>query len=745
MRLPFFLSVAFAAAGSMPAQPGAEPPFCDAFGVISIEAENATEVHGWEQKNYYTGIALRLSAPPGCAEYQISVSRPGAYRVFLLGARGTESDTPVDIAALALARENEPFGLPCLIRLPLGHAPAWSDLNAQGQPGATLILPAPGRWRLRLSSAQGTSFTVDKIVLTSRDYTPAGTGPAETRSPDVDVTATGFDPLIILPPAWAFGVLYGGYTNQTQTLDAIDQLASADFPIDAYWIDSWFWNFRHEGRGPEGYLSFREDQTAFPDIAAMWGEFQRRHIKAGIWIWDCILREGNEAVFDEFDRKRYFADVFVRRDRWHDAAGISICGNINFDSAEASAFWQQRLAPFFDAGLDFLKIDRSSAINFGKAAFEATQHLGRETKGRGFILAHLHSTHDPRFKLYPTKWSGDAKVAWSQPDYPDFGLSAMGGLRENIQMVADPKQSTYEVPFLAHDAGGYNTFSAGPNQADFDAKLVNDELYTRWLQFAALNTVTTLFSSQPNPTRNHPTGYAAETQTIVRHYLHLRMRLFPYLYTAALETRLTGRKPVQGDRIHDDQYLLGPSLLVAPVYTPGTTRRDVWLPAGLWYEWDSDRAHDGGRSVLLDAPLARIPLLVPAGAIIPLRDYAPSIEAGNNDHLTLEIWPARTPSAYCLREDDGTSNEYLDGGFASTLISVVPSAGSIKLKIAPTEGSFSGMPPDRSWTVHVHHSSTPRHISLNGTSLTFAYEAGPGLLTLSFRAPKAVGQEILIE
>lgn len=725
----------------------AEPhrPATDAFGVVCVEAENADAVTGWEIGPYYTGIGLRAKSAAGSADFTLEIRTAGTYRVHVLGVRRPNTPVENNVLALAIARGDEPFASVAQIRFRDFNALTWTDLDASGQPGVSIAFPTAGRWRLRLSAAQGEGFHVDKLVLSSAGFVPTGTGPAETRQPDVDVTKAGFDPMVVLPPAWAFGVIYGGYTDQAQTLEAVEKLRAGDFPIDAYWIDSWFWNFKHEGLGPAGYMSFKEDQAAFPDVAAFWSELQKRHIKSGVWIWDCILREGNEAAFDEFDKNNAFSDLFVSRDRWHNQTGLAICGNIDFAKPAAVALWHQKLKPFFDAGLDFLKIDRSSSLDFSKAAFEASQQLGRETKGRGFILAHLHSTYDPRTKLYPTKWSGDAKIAWSQPEYPNYSIVAMGGYRENIGMVADPKRSTYAVPFLAHDAGGYNTFSARGSYSMTDGGKIDEELYARWLQFSCLNTVTTLFSSQSNPTRNHPSAFAPRTQEIVRRYLHLRMQLFPYLYTAALDTRLTGRKPVQGDGVHEYQYLLGPDLLVAPVYVAGATQRELFLPAGRWYEWGSDRAHEGGRAITADAPLEKLPLFVRGGAIVPLRDYATSIEAGSNAHLTLEVFPGAASSTFTLREDDGTSNEYLDGRFASTELRQSARAGASTLEIQPVQGSYAGMEPARKWTVRFHGQPAPKQVRLNGRAIESRYDAPTRILTVEFSGATSVAHRLTVE
>lgn len=732
LLLSSLLASAVAAADPGPAV------FHAADGVVCLEAEHAVDLQGWEEASFYTGRGLRARTADGHADYRLEIAEPGVYRIQLLGARQYGPGGADNRVGVSLAPDGTTPAAVAQLRFRDHNAIAWTDLDRQGRAGASLTFTTPGTWHLRLTAAAGTGFFLDKLVLVRAgvDFIPTGTGPAETLSPASAVTRPGFDAGVVLPPAWAFGVLYGGYTNQAQTLDALDRLAAGDFPVDAYWIDSWFWSFQDGGRGPGGYMSFIEDKVAFPDAGAMWTEFQRRGIKAGVWVWDCILRDGNEAAFDDFDRRRFFSSVFVSRDYWHNRHGIAVCGNIDFDSPEAVAYWQQKLAPFFAAGLDFLKIDRNSNINFSRAAFAATQQLGRETRGRGFILAHLHSTHDPRHKLYPAKWSGDAKIAWSQPDYPDTSRAAMGGLQENIAIVADAKRSTYEVPFLANDTGGYDTFGDGTP---------TEELFVRWLQFSSLNTLTTFFSFAASPTRNHPYAYSPEAQAIGRKYLHLRMRLFPYLYTAALDTRLTGKKPVQGDGVHEYQYLLGPALLVAPVFTPATASREVHLPEGRWYDWDTDAAYAGGQAVTVAAPLAKLPLFVRAGAIVPLRNYAASIGAGTNARLTLETWPADTATTYTLREDDGTSNDYLAGGFASTELRLATRGAAAVLEIQPVQGTYASMEPDREWIVRLHDRNRPQAATLNGGPVPFTYDGDTRIVTVTLAGPKGAGHVLKVE
>ena len=244
-------------------------------------------------------------------------------------------------------------------------------------------------------------------------------------------------------------------------------------------------------------------------------------------------------------------------------------GDVDFTNPEAVKYWKSLLKPFFDKGVDFLKLDRNSDIPYLKASFELTQEAGLETKGRGYIMSHLHSAGIPASKLYPAKWTGDAKIAWDQPDYPNTINYAMGALKENIAMVSDPLLTTYDVPFLANDTGGYNYFGS---------KDQSDELYMRWVQFSMFNPITNVFSTHKNPFANMPINFSKEAQDNFKYYAYLKSELFPYIYSYAHQTRDTGVKMIRGFVDHTYQYLFGNEILVAPVYRQGATSRAVYLP-----------------------------------------------------------------------------------------------------------------------------------------------------------------------
>ena len=545
------------------------------------------------------------------------------------------------------------------------------------------------------------------------------------------------DSSVIIPPAWAFGVLYGGYTNQEQTIRRIEAIKAHDYPIDAYWIDSWFWSFNDSGRGPHKYIDFVADTDAFPDRRAMWDYMQRNNVKGGFWVWNCILKTGNEQAFEDFQSRGHFSDVYLNKNGWHNSSASTamfqdsgghpgtLCGNIDFGNPEAVAHFKSRMKHFFDEGADFIKLDRTSAVNVCKAMFEMTAEYGLETGGRGFILSHTGGTKDNSYKRYPAKWTDDTRSDWNiQSPRKEFDVWVPEvAFQENIAMYTDPTNDTSGIPFLTNDLGG---FDLGKSHE------LDEELYIRWLQFSMLCPITEVFSQPENPTSNLAWLYSERADALFRQYSHVRMQLFPYLYSYAHLTRITGQNMVRPLEGHLYEYLLGNEILVAPVYEKGAATRTLSLPPGAWTHFWSGQSLEGGKEHTVEAPLEQIPLFLRAGSIVPLRHYAPSIEGGTNDSLILNVYPG-ADGTFRLVEDDGTSNEYLDGRYAVTDIELQDSGDRLKITIHPVAGRFSQMQPWRNWALHIQTAREASEVRGNLDNLTHQQEEK--LLVIEGRQP----------
>ena len=531
------------------------------------------------------------------------------------------------------------------------------------------------------------------------------------------------DTTLVLPPAWAFGVLYGGYTNQDQTIETIKKIQEHSYPIDAYWIDSWFWSFDDHGKGPKKYIDFVADTVAYPNRKAMWEFLEENNIKGGFWVWDCILETGNERVYKEFDSLGYFSSKYLNTNPWHNAGTTTAmyaeekghtgtwCGNIDFDNPQAVAFFKAKMKHFFDEGADFLKLDRTSSVPVVKAVFEMSQEYGRETKGRGFTISHTGGYDKGEFKRYPTKWTDDTRSDWTvvspTKEFNDWVPNV--AFQENIAMFTDPDNESSQIPFLTNDTGG---FDMGLTDQ------VDEELYIRWLQFSSFNPIMEVFSQPENKTMNLAFNYSERADSIFRKYTHLRMELFPYIYSYAMATRITGVNIIRPVKDHLYEFYFGNEMLIAPVYEQGAESRTVYLPEGNWVDFWNSQIVSGSQEHTFNAPIDRMPVLIKEGSIIPMRPYAASVEAGSNDTIILHVFPG-SDGKFDFYEDDGTSNDYLKGIFAKTELQLVSQdKDTFQLVINPVKGYYNGMPERRNWQISIHSIDNFDQMTLGGKKIT---------------------------
>ena len=555
------------------------------------------------------------------------------------------------------------------------------------------------------------------------------------------------DSNVVLPPEWSFGVLYGGYTNQEETLERIKKIQSHDYPIDAYWIDSWFWDHQNHGMGPDHYIDFVGDTASFPDREKMWSFMEENNIKGGFWVWDCILKEGNEKIFQDFQEKGYFSKTHMYTGSWHNKGTTTarfkkveghegtLLGEIDFNDPEATAYFKQNMKHFFDEGADFIKLDRNSNITDCRVMFEITQEMGKETEGRGFILSHKGGIDDPEFKKYPTKWTGDTRADWTleDPTKDFYSWVPKIALKENIALYSDPSEKTSKIPFLTNDMGG---FEMGKTDQ------LDEELYIRWMQFSFMGPITEVFTQASNPTSNLPWKYSQRADQLFKRYAHLRMRLFPYIYSYAHHSRLRGEHMIGKFPNHHYQYMFGDEMLVAPVYEKGATSRKVRLPEGNWVNYWTQEKEKGNQTLVAEAPIYRIPVFVKEGAIIPMRQYAASIEAGNNNLMHLHIYPG-ADGAFTLIEDDGTSNDYKKGIYAKTSMKLTNHQEAATLDIQPSKGYYDGMQENRTWIFHIHTKNSIQKVSINGQDVDY-HENGKVITTGKFTNSKYQSTKVQI-
>ena len=183
----------------------------------------------------------------------------------------------------------------------------------------------------------------------------------------------------------------------------------------------------------------------------------------------------------------------------------------------------------------------------------------------------------------------------------------------------------------------------------------------------------------------------------VKEVMTLRMRLIPYLYTAFARYALEGEPPVRAMALEpgfegeapNDQFMVGESLLVAPLFA-GETERKVILPAGRWYDFYTGELAGTGEVITVAPGLDRIPVFVRDGGIIPMFDPMTNVPAGPCP-VTACVYGKRA-AACDLYDDDGLTYDYEKGAFTWIRLTADPASASGQA-IVPEGGtvwSFSG-------------------------------------------------------
>jgi alpha-glucosidase len=170
---------------------------------------------------------------------------------------------------------------------------------------------------------------------------------------------------------------------------------------------------------------------------------------------------------------------------------------------------------------------------------------------------------------------------------------------------------------VGHDIGGF-----GGTKPSF-------ELFLRWVQNGIFHPRFCIHSWRGlDEDENSPWMYP-EIMPAIRSALNFRLQFVPYLHSLFHEAATKGHpiiRPLvyhfsEDPKIHEESFdfLLGPWLLVASVVDEGVTSRKVYLPKGsMWYDWHTAGLCSGGQSLLVEAPLDRVPLFVREGALIPM-------------------------------------------------------------------------------------------------------------------------------
>ncbi|MYX29321.1 glycosyl hydrolase [Streptomyces sp. SID8381] len=442
-----------------------------------------------------------------------------------------------------------------------------------------------------------------------------------------------------VPPAWALGHQHArwGFGDEQEVRRIVAGYHERGLPLDAVHLD-----IDHY----DAHQVFTVDQDRFPKLPVLAEELRRDGIRLVSIVDPAVRAAPGNAVFEAGTAE----DAFVRDASGSVVRGVGWPGEVvfpDFTHARVREWWgglyEERIAQGF-AGFWHDMNEPTSFAAFGETTLPRSARHALEGRGGDHREAHnvyalcmaragyegvRERVPEERpfvfsrsgwagMQRYGGTWSGDVATGWP-------GLRASLSLGLGLGLCG--------VPYSGPDVGGSDGCPS-------------PELYLRWFQLASYLPLFRTHASV-RAGRREPWEFGAEVLGHARVALVERRRLLPYFVTLAQLARRTGApyvRPVwwgvpedRALRDCEDAFLLGDALLVAPVLEAGAERRGVRLPRGRWYDTATGRAYEGPGQVVVDAPLARIPVFARAGAVIPVR--------GDHGGLELEVWapaPGRT-------------------------------------------------------------------------------------------------------
>ena len=536
-----------------------------------------------------------------------------------------------------------------------------------------------------------------------------------------------------LPPKYIFGYWYSRYWaySQTDFQNIIRDVENNDIPMDVIIMDmDW-----HKS----GWTGWSWDTGKIPNPTTLI-RFMHNH-----GLRTALNLHPSDGISSSEDKYRNLRSAMGLPSSYTETIPWTIQ-----DYSFARPFFDNVIRPLEKQGVDFWWLDWQQEKTVGEHASAKGYTLtdGADKLSETFWCNHTFfedmQKNRPELRpviyhrwgglgshRYPICFSGDTWAAWSTLGYEIFFTS-------NASNVC--------YAYWGHDLGGHQ---GGDN---------DPELLLRWLQFGAYTPIFRTHATNDSRLERRIWKYSNFTQ--LREAVRLRYQLFPYLYTAARETYDTGigmNRPLYYEwpeennaYVYEDEYMFGNDMLVAPIYTEsrnGVSSRNIWLPAGLWWDVTENRLRKGGEVFRASYTLDQFPVFYRPGSVIPFYPVQRSVVT-TPEEIILKVVPG-ADGVGSFYEDNGDNQDYLAGGWARTAFTYQNvSSTSKRLIISPREGSFEGMPTTRTWTVQfLGISDNPQEVKVNGdegVTHEESYDAESRILTVTIHTT-ALGKEISVQ
>lgn len=430
-----------------------------------------------------------------------------------------------------------------------------------------------------------------------------------------------------LLPAWSFGLWLStsfttNYDEKTAT-SFIQGMADRDIPLSVFHFDCfWMKGFN--------WCDFTWDEETFPDPEGMLKRYHDRGLHLCCWINPYIAQASplfREGMEHGYLLKKTNGDVW-QTDLWQAGMGI-----LDVTNPDARAWYCGYLRKILRMGVDCLKTDFGERIPvkdivyfdgkdplhmhnyysflYNKMVFD----LLKEERGEGEAILFARSA-TAGSQQFPVHWGGDNSASY---------VSMAETLRAGLSM------SHSGFGFWSHDISGFEQTAPA-------------DVYKRWAAFGLLSSHSRLHGSS---SYRVPWLFDEESCDVVRKFTRLKCRLMPYLYGAAVEAHEHGTPMMRPMMLEfpddpacdmlDRQYMMGESLLVAPVFH-ADSHVDYYLPDGLWTSLLDGRKVQGGRWQKETHDFLSLPLMVRPGTVLPMGQCDNRPDYDYTDGLELHVY-----------------------------------------------------------------------------------------------------------
>ncbi|MCF0168155.1 MAG: DUF5110 domain-containing protein [Bacteroidales bacterium] len=621
-------------------------------------------------------ISVRRKGTPIIAEN--SGYQPGFQRFALdnneaIYGLGQHRDLPLNLRGkeIKLLNVNMEISIP-LVHSSKGYAIFWNNLSST----------------LFSDSAEGMSFKSE--VGEGVDYFVISGDSAD----DVIAGIRELSGQVPMFPLWTYGFAQSKerYLSQEETVGVLRKYRELQVPIDCIVQDWQYW-----GEDNNQWNALKFNNPRFPAPKAMFDEIHSLNAHCMISVWPTFGPETE--VYAEM--KAAGALSPYNTFPWNSGAR-------NYDPFNAEAreiYWNHMRSNLYDLGVDAWWLDATEpeieTATEGDQEWETAAGSFRKLRNL-YPLPSVKGVYESQVSYDPSKrpfiltrsgalglqryaicWSGDIDGDWDVLAY---------------QIPAALNYSLCGLPYWNSDLGGFfpaDKYAQGCKDPAYR------ELYLRWAQFGVF---TGMMRSHGTRTPREIYNFAEPGDIwfeYIKDAIKLRYKLLPYIYSTAWDIHAHSATLMRalmmdwpGDAIAcntEDEFMFGPSLLVAPIVEPATARM-VYLPEGMWYDWWSGEEVQGAQTIYAQAPLDRIPLYAKGGSIIPEGEDVQYTGESFGKKLTMRVYPGADAS-FELYEDAGDGTEYLHGEYS--IIRFLWDDARGVLTLSAREGGYPNMPQKR--------------------------------------------------